>query len=469
MSNLWSNAALSTPRCSVGSLGGRVNQGRVLVLDDNEAIRSSVTMFLDNTGYTVRQAASLLEAMQALEGEPFDAAIVDYMLPDGTALDLLARLRESGNLLPVVLLTSHGSIELAVRAIRAGAEHFLTKPLELPALLVVLQRITDGRRAQRREAATRSRAGRDALDPFVGESPLLARLAEDARRVAGADMPVLIQGETGSGKGVLSAWLHANGPRATEALVDINCAGLTSQFLETELFGHERGAFTGAHAAKPGLFDLAHRGTLFLDEMGDLDPSVQPKLLKVLEEKRFRRMGSVRDKVVDVRLFAATHLDLQAAVAEKRFRSDLWYRINTLPLRVPPLRAHPEDIPALAQRIFEGRTGAPQLSAEALAALQAYPWPGNVRELRNVLERAALLSERRVLTAADLRLDAAAARPGVNAPLEIVSLEENERRYLERVLDSKRGRVDECAQALGVPLSSLYQRLKRLGIPLARG
>jgi len=449
-----------------------VNEGRVLILDDNDAIRVAVSVFLGDAGFDTRSAASLAEAQRALEVESFDAAIVDYMLNDGTALDLLQRLRDAGNTLPVIVLTGHGSIELAVRTVQAGAEHFLTKPLQLPALLEVLQRTTEGRRTQRREAASRSRKRRDSIDPFVGRSDVIRRLADDARRVAGADKPVLVTGETGSGKGVLTAWLHANGPRASEALVDINCAGLGAQLLESELFGHERGAFTGAHQSKTGLVEVAHRGTLFLDEMGDLDLQVQPKLLKVLEEKRFRRLGGVRDRVVDIRLVAATHVDLEQAVAERRFRSDLYFRINTLVLRVPPLRERPEDIGPIAVRLLEDMTrGTPiELAPDALSALTAYPWPGNVRELRNVLDRAVLLSERAVLGAVDLRLAdrGRAARPCEPEELEIVPIEENERRYLRRVLDAKGGRVDESARALGVPVSTFYQRLKRLGIPRGR-
>ncbi|MFO0747819.1 MAG: sigma-54 dependent transcriptional regulator [Myxococcota bacterium] len=455
--------------------GTHVNLGKVLVLDDNEAIRLSVSMFLGDAGYTTLEAASLADALRAIESESFECAVVDHMLPDGTALDLLARLKETGAALPVIVLTAHGSIELAVRAIQAGAEHFLTKPLKLPALLEIIARTTESRRTQRREAASRTRARRDALDPFVGKSELMRQLAEDARRVAGSDMPVLILGETGSGKGVLASWLHMNGPRAGESLVDINCAGLQPQLLESELFGYERGAFTGAVASKVGLLDLAHRGTLFLDEMGDLDLQVQPRLLKVLEEKRFRRLGGVKDRVVDVRLVAATHADLAAGVGAKRFRSDLYYRINTLTLRVPPLRARAEDIPVLAQRMLDGqaRLGvARELTPDAVRALQAYPWPGNLRELSNVLERAALLSDRKALGAADLRLEGG-GRAGDDAAagdgFDVVSLDEHERRYLRRVLEAKAGRVDEAARALGMPLSTFYQRLKRHGIELARG
>jgi DNA-binding NtrC family response regulator len=451
-----------------------VKLGSILLLDDNEAIRTSVSLYLGDNGYDVHAVRTLAEAVRALEHLTFDAAVVDYLLPDGTALELLGRWKESGSQMPIILLTGHGSIDLAVRAIRAGAEHFLTKPLELPALLEVVQRTVEGQRAHRHAAATRSRTSRDAIDPFLGESDPMRRLADEARRIARSELPVLLQGETGSGKGVLAAWLHANGPRASEALVDINCAGLSAQLLESELFGHERGAFTGAHAAKAGLFAIADRGTLFLDEMGDLDPLVQPKLLKVLEERRFRRLGGVRDHAVDVRLVTATHIDLAQAVAERRFRSDLWFRVNTLVLLVPPLRERAQDIPALARHIFErlNLAALPELSEGAVRALQGYGWPGNVRELRNVLERAVLLSDKRVLDAGDLRLSPEREQPvspWSGGALEIVSLEENERRYLVQVLEAKGGRVDEVAIALETPLSSLYQRLKRLGIPLGRG
>jgi DNA-binding NtrC family response regulator len=478
-----------------------VSKGRILLVDDNESIRESVGLFLQASGYQPETAASLAEALAAIERGHFDAAVIDYMLPDGNALDLLARLKEGGGAAPpVVLLTGHGSIDLAVKAIQAGAEHFLTKPVQMAALLVVLQRLTEGKRALRREAASRTRTSRRAIDAFVGRSPAIRRLAEDARRVAGSDMAVLIQGETGSGKGVLANWLHANGPRAEEALVDLNCAGLNAQFLETELFGHERGAFTGAVSAKQGLFEIAHRGTIFLDEIGDVDPQVQPKLLKLLEEKRFRRLGDVKDRTVDVRLVAATHLDLGEAVAQKRFRSDLFFRISTLPLVVPALRQRPEDIPEVARRLLEGigaSRGQPDLRLDASAdrALAAYPWPGNVRELKNVLERAALLADSPLLTAESLRLGgsvqmAMAAALPQSAPQqvpeelgperistpppaqavddEIVSLEENERRYIVRVLAQKAGHVEETARALGLARSSLYQRLKRYGIGPSR-
>jgi DNA-binding NtrC family response regulator len=292
--------------------------------------------------------------------------------------------------------------------------------------------------------------------------------------VAASSSPILIEGETGSGKGVLARWLHRCGPRADEPFVDMNCAGLSREFLETELFGHEKGAYTGAVQSKPGLLEVAHRGVTFLDEIGDLDPQVQPKLLKVLEEKRFRRLGEVRDRQVDIQLIAATHQDLAGLTREKRFRSDLYYRISTIPLRMPALRERSEDIPVLARRLLEGfsndlgRRGL-TLSPDAERRLTTYSWPGNVRELRNVLERALLLSGRDMIASEDLRFEGPGAAPTVAAsPGAPLTLEDLEKRHIASVLQTLGGRVAEASQRLGIPRSTLYQKIKKYGIPLPR-
>jgi DNA-binding NtrC family response regulator len=447
---------------------------RILIVDDEPGIRFGVRDFLESEGLEVDEAESVATAEKAVRESRPDAVVLDHMLPDGTALDLLPRLKEIDPSLPVVVLTGHASIDLAVRAVKEGADQFLSKPVELPALLVLLKRLLESQKERRRQIAGRTRQAREAIDPFVGTSAVIRRLAEDARRVAGSSSPILIEGETGSGKGVLARWLHRNGPRADEPFVDLNCAGLSREFLETELFGHEKGAYTGAVSSKPGLLEVAHRGVAFLDEIGDLDPQVQPKLLKVLEDHRFRRLGEVRDRQVDVQLFAATHQDLSTLTGEKNFRSDLYYRISTLPLRVPALRERPEDIPILARRLLEGfsadlgRRGL-TLSEAAQARLGQYSWPGNVRELRNVLERALLLSGRDVIEPGDLRFEGpggtAVETARAGAPM---TLEELERQHIARVLDNLGGRVAEASQRLGIPRSTLYQKIKRFGIPLPR-
>ncbi len=450
---------------------------KILVVDDEAGIRFGMRAFLEASGLEVDEADSLAAAEKALrEGRP-DAVVLDHLLPDGTALDLIGKIKDLEPSLPVVVLTGHATIDLAVRAVKEGADQFLAKPVELPALLVMLQRLLESQREKRRQIAGRARQARELVDPFTGGSPAIRELASQARRLAASSSPILIEGETGSGKGVLARWLHRNGPRADEPFVDMNCAGLSREFLETELFGHEKGAFTGAVSSKPGLLEVAHRGVVFLDEIGDLDPQVQPKLLKVLEEKRFRRLGEVRDRQVDVQLIAASHQNLPELVSERKFRSDLYFRISTIPLHVPALRERPEDVPVLAHGLLEvfandlGRRV--RLSPAAERALCGYAWPGNVRELRNVLERAILLCGHDVLEPADLRFEG----PGVSAPPAAgalpatdtaLTLDALERAHIERVLRELGGRVAEAAQRLGIPRSTLYQKIKKFGLALPR-
>lgn len=440
-------------------------RNKILIVDDEAGLRFGVRDYLELQGYEIDEADSCESAQQLFRSSRPDVVIADYLLPDGTALDLLPRLKEIDSGIPLLILTAHGSIDLAVRAIKEGAEQFLTKPLELPALLVILQRILENRRNLNKQLANKSREVRTAINPFVGASAAIRSLAEQARKLLSTDSPILILGETGSGKGVLARWIHANSARSEEAFVDLNCAGLSRDLLETELFGHEKGAFTSATTSKQGLFEVAHRGTIFLDEIGDVDLQIQPKLLKVLEEKRFRRVGDVRDRQVDVRLLAATHQDMINLVAEKRFRDDLYFRINTLPLTFPALRNRREDIPVIAGYLLEkfaadlGR-GEMKLSDECMDALQSYSWPGNVRELRNVIERAVLLSEQKSLGLKDLHFE---GRTGAKAGYahSNLTLLEVERQHIEHVLTEENGSVERAAKRLGVPRSSLYEKLKR--------
>jgi DNA-binding NtrC family response regulator len=440
---------------------------RVLVVDDEEAIRFALRDFLEIEGFEVAEAVSVATALAAYQDGHPDVVLLDYRLPDGTALELLPRLRAHDPAVPVIVLTAHASIDLAVRAIKEGAEQFLTKPLELPALHLVLQRVLENQRNRQRQQARRTSDARRTINPFVGASPHLRELEVTARKVAASESPVLITGETGTGKGVLARWLHVFGPRSDDAFVDLNCAGLSAELLDSELFGHERGAFTTAVRAKEGLLEVANGGTLFLDEIGDMDVQVQAKLLKVLEEQRFRRVGDVRDRAVNVRLIAATHQDLPEAVKAGRFRRDLYYRINTIQLNVPPLRERGEDILRLADDLL-ARLGADlgrasrRLGDAAREALLAYPWPGNVRELRNVLERAVLLSDNDVLDPRDLRFESAGA--AARGPSLDLTLRDLEVEHIKRVLEAERGRIPAAAERLGVPKSSLYQKLKTYGI-----
>ena len=370
---------------------------------------------------------------------------------------------------PVIALVGQGSTDAAVRAIQDGAEQFLIKPVELPLLHAVLLRVLANQRSRHQSLASISTIKRECVDPFLGTSAAIRRLQELARRVAHSESPILLQGETGSGKGVLANWIHCNGPRAEEPFLDLNCAGLSRELLESELFGHEKGAFTSALHAKQGLLEVANRGTVFLDEIGDIDLQIQPKLLKVLENRVFRRLGDVRDRTVDIRLISATHRELLDLVRQQKFRSDLYFRVNIVPLRVPPLRERVEDIPMLAQYFLDrlaqdvGR-GEMTLEKSAMDALQEYSWPGNIRELRNVLERAVLLTERNHLTVHQLQLQSltltrhrssAAAEPWNrwSAPTSMSCLQD------------EGGSVERAARRLGIARSSLYNKLKRFKIP----
>ena len=440
-------------------------RNKVLVVDDEPGVRFGIRDFLEQQGYEIEEAQSCEDAQNLFRTSRPDIVIADYMMPDGTALDLLPRLKEIDPDTPLLVLTAHGSIDLAVRAIKEGAEQFLTKPLELPALQVILQRLLQKQRNHHKQLASKTRQVRLAIDPFIGTSPAIRALADQARKILSSESPILIRGETGSGKGVLARWLHENSLRADEAFVDLNCAGLSRELLETELFGHEKGAFTSATASKQGLFEVAHRGTIFLDEVGDVDLQIQPKLLKVLEEKRFRRVGDVRDRQVDVRLIAATHQDLGQFVRERKFRDDLYFRISTIPLSFPALRERIEDIPTVAQYLLNkvsadlGR-GELILDEDCIRALQAYSWPGNIRELRNVIERAVLLSDHHCITIKDLHFD---GHGSIGAPLldTRLTLLELEKQHIERVLQEEHGKVEIAAKRLGIPRSSLYQKIKK--------
>jgi DNA-binding NtrC family response regulator len=441
-----------------------VSAPRILIVDDEEGIRFALRDFLDAAGYEVIEADSCRAARELLQTSAPDAVILDYRLPDGTSLDLIPHIKTPDEDIGLIILTGHGSIDLAVSAVKAGADHFMTKPLELTALKVILDRILAGRRSKKRDIVARTRVPA-ARDPFLGTSAVINRLRDEARRLANADTPVLIQGETGSGKGVLAEWLHRNSARSEEAFIDLNCAGLSREFLDSELFGHERGAYTGAVAAKQGLLELADEGTMFLDEIGDMDPGVQAKLLKVVEEKRFRRLGDVKDRKVDARLICATHHDLPQAVADGTFRSDLYYRIAGFRLAIPPLRERREDIPGIAEHLIHALTRdlgrrEVRITPAVQELLRQYDWPGNIRELRNVLERALLLADSVELTPDVLRFDRlgiAAERAGE------MNLAAVERAHVLRVLEKEGGHVERAAARLGIPRSSLYQKLREYG------
>jgi DNA-binding NtrC family response regulator len=449
-----------------------VNAAVILVVDDDPLVRASIRQLLQALGFSVREADSCETGIAAFRSHRPDIVLIEHRLPDGDGVHLIGQLRATDPDVPCIVLSGHGTIDLAVQAVKEGAENFVTKPIKTGLLEALIPRLLQQQASRKRTIVQDVREARADLDPFLGTSAAIRSLAEDARRMAAADGPLLLLGETGSGKGVLARWCHRNGPRREEAFIDLNCASLSKEFLESELFGHDRGAFTGAVTAKQGLLEIAHRGMLFLDEIGDMDLAIQPKLLKVLEDKRFRRLGDVREREVSVRLIAATHHDLRDLVSAQRFRRDLYFRIATLPLAVPPLRERAEDIPTLVDSLLFrigselGRPGM-RVSGAALSALVCYPWPGNLRELKNLLERAVLLTDGSLIGARELRLHArtdTTSRSAVSSATEDLTLAELERRHIERIYEAEQQNVQRTAVRLGIPRSSLYQKLARLGL-----
>src|ERR1700678_40829 len=449
-----------------------MSKKRILVGEDDRSIRFALSEFLQENNYQVTEANTCESIRQSFRSTTPDAAILDYSLPDGTALDLLPFLKQSYPSVPLILLTGNGTIQLAVKAIKDGAEQFLTKPVELAAIAIVLERALKNQRNNQKQLAGKAREKRETVDPFLGTSAAIRQVAEQAERVCGSHCPVLIAGETGSGKGVLTRWLHDHSPRSDEPFVDLNCAGFGRELLETELFGHEAGAFTGAVQRKMGLLEVAQRGTVFLDEIGDMDLQIQPKLLKILEEKRFRRLGDVQERQLDVRLIAASHEDLAHLVRQKKFRSDLYFRVSTVVLRVPPLRERLEDIPILARYFFDrvamdlGRMHL-TLSDQIIETMTTYSWPGNIRELKNAIERAVLLASGDTIRPKDLHLEFKSdiSLDGDDSQL---TLREIQRLHIQKALDAERGNVASAAVRLGLTRSTLYNKMKTFGITTLR-
>ena len=443
---------------------------RLLLVDDDPGVRFGLREFLSSCGFDVSEADSCDATLRALGESLPDLAIVDFTLPDGDALSLLPRMREVAPDLGVVLLTGHGSVNLAVRAIRSGADHFLCKPVQLAELESVLRGLGRQKHLERARRAERVRRDRHPIDPFAGSSPVIRRLAADAARAAESDTPVLVIGPAGSGKSVLATWLHRHGTRADEPFVDLNCASLSPEMVDTELFGHAR----GKGSERPGLLQVADHGTLLLEEIGELSLESQSRLVEVLDARRYRPAGERGDRRADVRLLAATQQDLAPRVARGSFRADLFERLRATTLRVPALDERFEDLPLLAGRMLSrlardsGRPE-PRLTPEMVTKLRTHHWPGNLRELHNVLERALLLARDRELAVADIGFEIGNGRLTPSAPPEIgapLMLEEVERRHILAILAARNGNVQEAAAALGVPRSSLYQKLQRFGVRL---
>jgi two-component system response regulator PilR (NtrC family) len=440
---------------------------RALIVDDEPDIRELLEITLGRMKLDTRSARNVKEAREWLAREPFDLCLTDMRLPDGTGLDLVQHIQQRHAQVPVAMITAYGSLDTAINALKAGAFDFLTKPVDLGRLRELVGTALRLRAGDSEEGSVDTR--------LLGESPPMKALRNQIQKLARSQAPVYISGESGSGKELVARLIHEQGPRAEKPFVPVNCGAIPSELMESEFFGHKKGSFTGAIEDKQGLFQAANGGTLFLDEVADLPLTMQVKLLRAIQEKAVRAVGGQQELVVDVRILCATHKDLAAEVAAGRFRQDLFYRLNVIELRVPPLRERREDIPLLAetmlQRLTDG-SGLPaaRLTAEALDKLKCYRFPGNVRELENMLERAYTLCENDQIQAADLRLaDAAPVADGDTASLAQIDnledyLEEIERKLIMQALEENRWNRTAAAQRLGLTFRSMRYRLKKLGI-----
>jgi two-component system response regulator GlrR len=462
----------------------------VLICDDDEELCTLLTMRLEARGYRVDHAGTAQSGVAMLGRGAFDAMILDLRLPDATGLDVLGQVRARTPDLPVIMLTAHGSIETAVEAMQRGAFGFLTKPFHDHELLQKLAHAVENGSLRKEVAGLRRIVGLADDHHILGTSPPIARVRAVIERVAGTEVTVLVTGESGTGKELVARALHALSPRKDRPFVAVNCAAIPRELLESELFGHTRGAFTGATRDREGLFAAAAGSTLFLDEIGDASPEVQAKLLRVLQEKRYIPVGSTGERDADVRVVAATNRDLRADVAAGRFRDDLYFRLHVVPLPMPALRERMEDVPLLAE-VFLERAAArharpvPQLGKTAIDALLAYGWPGNVRELANVMEAALLLAGSDVLAAehlATLLREGGPPPPVVGSgprswldaalqPLrepELPPLKDArdafERSYLVEILRRSGGNVTMASRAAGRNRTDFYELLKRHGL-----
>ena len=439
----------------------------LLLVDDEEAFRRLVGNELARAQYAVTTAGSLREAREILSQHRFHLALLDVRMPDGSGLDLLIEIKESSPDTEVVMLTGHATVEEAIQAMKTGALDFLTKPFKLEQLEAVLEKALQRQTLQRSNTALEREVARiHPADGFIGQDPAVRELIEMVARVAETDSTVLIRGESGVGKELIARAVHRRSLRSRQPFVVVDCASLHENLLQSELFGHEKGAYTGAVRLKHGLFEVADRGTIFLDEIAEITPQLQVKLLRVLESGTFRRVGGTVDVKVDVRVIAATNRTLETMMKEGGFREDLFYRLNVFSVQIPPLRERREDIPFLVDH-FIRNSGVTQrrnvrVSDEAMKVLRRYAWPGNVRELENVIERALILCDAGIIEPEHLPLGVR-IEPTFHSTEEngqLLRLDEVERRHVLRVVEECQGHRHKAAKILGISERNLYRKLK---------
>ena len=447
-----------------------MNSPTVLIIDDEPDIVELLEMTLQRMQVRTCSAATMSQALNKLGKQRFDLCLTDMRLPDGDGLTIVRHIQQHYPQTPVAMITAYGSLDTAISALKAGAFDFLTKPVNLQRLREL---VSNALRLSLSNPEQKN-VMQDEADPILGISPPIAQLRSQIAKLARSQAPLYISGESGSGKELVARRIHALGARAEQPFVPVNCGAIPSELMESEFFGHKRGSFTGAIADKPGLFQAASGGTLFLDEVADLPMSMQVKLLRAIQEKSVRPLGTQQEEAVDIRLLCATHKDLAAEVAAGRFRQDLFYRINVIELRVPPLRERREDIPMLTRHILarlavRNEMPASTVSPETLERLSNYRFPGNVRELENILERAFTLSEDQLINNHDIHIAPCASSQGQQPSLtQIDSLEDYldniERTAINQALEETRWNKTAAAKRLGLTFRSLRYRLKKLGM-----
>jgi two-component system response regulator AtoC len=446
-------------------------KANILIIDDQPSVRFGLRSLLEAEGYRVMEAEDGQQALALLTENAPQLILLDLRLPDTDGLDLLPRIKAIDDDVPVIILTAHGTIETAIRALKSGAENFLTKPPDAEGFLILIARTLEQGRARRDRLLIGLAEARVAAEYFLGQSDMTLRIHHTIERLAPSDSTVLLQGETGTGKGMVAHLIHRFSERREKPFVTINCAGLNRELLESELFGHEKGAFTGAVSNKPGLLELAHEGTIFFDEIAEMEASIQAKVLHVLEQQKFRRVGGVQEKQVDVRVIAATNKNLLGEIKRARFREDLFYRLSVMPITMPPLRDRREDILPLVQHFithFNQKLNrrVQGLTPKAELLLESYNWPGNIRELRNVIERAIILCAGDRIHASELPLGG--LEDWTAGPLEereqLLSLDEVESLHIQRILAATGQNLSKAAEILGVTRTTLYNKMRKYNL-----
>jgi len=447
---------------------------RILVVDDEESIRMMLRAVLEEEGYEIIEAADGPEAVKAVEQNPLDLILLDIRMTTMDGIETLTEIRKISPFVPVLMMTAYATVKTAVEALKAGAFEYLAKPLDIEELKILVQKALEYYRLREENLTLKERLGsRFDFSRIIGKGRKMKELFDFLAQVAPSEATVLILGESGTGKELVANAIHHNSPRTQQPFVKVACAALPETLLESELFGHEKGAFTGAIARREGRFQAAHRGTIFLDEVGEMSPAIQTKLLRVLQEREFEPVGSSRTAKVDVRVIAATNKDLGKEIKEGRFREDLFYRLNVIPIHLPPVRERKEDIPALANHFLslyreKNKKEIKEISPKALDLLIRHDWPGNIRELENCLERAVIVARGELIAPADLPpaiQNLPAGKEDAEIPFPAgISLQEAEKALILKTLEDAGGNRSRAAEILGINRRTLQMKLKEYGM-----